>query len=213
MTPKHNQISCPFCGGENIETKEATRICKLPFATEFAVKELIDTCVECAGEGDFRDVNDNVFDHARKLAIQESVKNMLDAITANGISNAELERSLSLPSRTVARWKRGEYSESVVALLRIIATFNWITDVAKQNFDQRYAQARVVMQAGASLLKSATEVMNQAKIQVGNSSSNFAIKASLNIEMLCSDADKVTLEGDEPGSLEVDSGGNLYAIG
>ncbi len=66
---------------------------------------------------------------------------------------AYVERALDLPARTVARWKSGEHSASALALLRVVATYPWMLEVAEHRFDLSVADAKVVMAAGKVFAK------------------------------------------------------------
>ena len=59
---------------------------------------------------------------------------------------AGMERVLGLPQRTMMRWKAGTFSDSAAALLRILATYPWMIDVADARFDPVYAQERVAIE-------------------------------------------------------------------
>jgi hypothetical protein len=48
---------------------------------------------------------------------------------------AYFERAFELPVRTGTRWKSGDFSSSSIALLRIVKTFPWMTEIAEARFD------------------------------------------------------------------------------
>ena len=154
MTKELEQsVTCPVCDSTEVETSRSEQAHSLPYTDAFKVQEVHHLCKSCGAEGDFGKENDVAFDIAKKAALADSINRILDGLSRSGISNAHLERALSLPPRTVARWKSGTHSDAAIALLRIVATFPWIAEVAMMGFYRRLADATVVMQAGALLTR------------------------------------------------------------
>lgn len=70
-----------------------------------------------------------------------------------GITMAMFERVFELPTRTLTRWKGGDFSASALALLRIVATYPWIIEVAEHKFERNYASFVVIKIAASELLE------------------------------------------------------------
>src|SRR5690606_15728742 len=80
-------------------------------------------------------------------------KNILESMSNVGITMAMFERVFELPTRTLTRWKNGDFSASALALLRIVATYPWIIEVAEHKFEKNYANFAVVKIAANELLE------------------------------------------------------------
>jgi len=131
--------TCPACASDDMVRNEKIREEILTPGLEFTFNEIYYTCNSCHEEGDFTGETDKNYLHAQKSAQTQLVKNILDNMNKAGITMAMLERVFELPSRTLTRWKNGDFSASTLALLRIIATYPWIIRVAENRFDQNHA--------------------------------------------------------------------------
>lgn len=151
MNKLSKKISCPICGSQNIDTSTIEEGHSLPFGVNFSINISNNVCKECGAEGDFEKKNDSVFEEAQKKALTESVILILENLSQSGFTNAQIERTLSLPPRTLARWKSGAYSDAAITLLRIVATYPWIMDVARNEFNKRHAEATLIIHAGIAL--------------------------------------------------------------
>lgn len=146
MQPLNRQ--CPACGSEDVETKEDTREIRATFGPAVHVLHMVDTCSTCGEAGDFEATNDARIDLAIEESIRASVPCMLELLARHGVTMAYLERALELPMRTAARWKSGEHSAAAIALLRIVATFPWVLEVAENGFNPMIADQKLIGAAG-----------------------------------------------------------------
>ncbi len=131
--------TCPACASNDVTRHEKASSGKLTLGADFTFNEIYYTCNSCHEEGDFTGETDKNYLIAQKDAQAQLVKNILDDMNKVGITMAMLERVFELPSRTLTRWKNGDFSSSTLALLRIIATYPWIIGVAENKFDRNYA--------------------------------------------------------------------------
>lgn len=145
-------LVCPACGSTDIVTSERTRQFSVPFGPLVSVPQTNNVCSVCGEEGDFAGANDTRITLARHDSAKESVPKMLATLAASGITMAYIERALELPVRTVARWKSGDFSAAPLALLRIIATFPWMLEVAERGFKREHVNT-AVMNEGLKILR------------------------------------------------------------
>lgn len=147
-------ITCPVCGSNEVKTTKRPRTLRVAFGPDAAFEEREDRCKTCGESGDFAGENDSRIDEALDISRRKSVPAILAALSETGIKNAYLERSLGLPTRTIARWKAGDYSASMLALLRMVRTFPWLLEVADENYESNVARRKVV-EAAAGILSQA----------------------------------------------------------
>lgn len=150
LANKQNVV-CPVCGSENVDTTEQQRTHSLPYAEPFSVAAILNTCRSCGESGDFLKVNDQAYEVAESEAITASIHRILDDLNDHGVTMAYIERVFSLPKRTIARWKNGSDSATGVALLRLVRTCPWLLEVAKDNYSH-ITTARVVVTQAANLI-------------------------------------------------------------
>lgn len=131
--------TCPVCTSDDMVRKEKIREEVLTPGLEFSFNEIYYSCNSCHEEGDFTGETDKNYLHAQKAAQAQLVKNILDDMNKVGITMAMFERVFELPSRTLTRWKNGDFSASTLALLRIVATYPWMVNVAENKFERSYA--------------------------------------------------------------------------
>lgn len=138
---------CPSCGDNEIQQILEEYSCSVPFGPTVQRKVKHWKCESCGYEGDLN----NEGEEARIALLQESktrsVAMMLDALVQRGITNAYFERSLGLPVRSVARWKKGEFTSSALALLRLVSTYPWLLDVANKDYSKQEANERLFVAA------------------------------------------------------------------
>jgi len=137
-------ISCPVCGSENIKKSEKKTTITIEFGRDITIDEVICTCLDCNFDGDFAKENDKIIEHALTEAKRDMSKFILEELSNNGISNTHFERTMGLPFRTLARWKKGNISASGYALLKIIKTYPWILSVADEKFNSTYAAKALI---------------------------------------------------------------------
>lgn len=137
-------LKCPMCGSDKLGISEREEKRSVPFGPDALCVLQVVTCSECGEHGDFGLVNDARIEAAIDASVTASVDVMLSHLEEIGLSNAYIERVFDIPARTIARWKRGERSATVVAFLRLLSTFPWLVEVAEENFSQREADLQVI---------------------------------------------------------------------
>lgn len=142
-------VQCPACGSHEVATSETSQTYTPPFGEATVVCVRLDECRTCGESGDFAGANSEIVREAMEKADRESIGAILDSLAEAGISAAYLERALSLPARTVARWKAGGSSASGLALLRLVRTFPWLLDVAAARYAEPKAKRAVIVAAAA----------------------------------------------------------------
>ena len=161
MTKK--TMTCPACGSTQLERFEIKSLGRLTLGPEFFFDEIYFKCSSCSQEGDFLGETDRNYLSAEKNAEFNFVKRAIKELGDAGISMAFFERVFELPTRTLTRWKNGDFSSSALALLRLVKTYHWLVEVAEHRFDPKFAKQAVI-----------TVVVNTEKpfieMQSGNSS-------------------------------------------
>ena len=137
-------VICPACG-----SKKTTRFVKegsdrLTLGEEFYFDDIYYKCDLCGEEGDFLAEADENYLNSQKKAQIALVKKILGDLNETGIAMAMFERVFELPARTLTRWKAGDFSSSAIAILRIIATYPWILQVAEHRFEPSFASCAVI---------------------------------------------------------------------
>lgn len=84
---------------------------------------------------------------AQKQAETIFVQTSIEKLNKLNISMALFERVFELPSRTLTRWKNGDFSASALALLRIIMTYDWIVEVAANKFESKFKSMALIKAA------------------------------------------------------------------
>lgn len=137
-----SSISCPLCGTKSLIFKEKTRILKEPFGGQQEVQLNKCYCKTCEYAGDFSDQNVMIIEKTLELLKIQSTKNILDYFSSKNIKMSVIERILSLPQRTLSKWKNGvtKPSSAGITLMKFLRTFPWLLDVAENNFDNHNAQ-------------------------------------------------------------------------
>ena len=130
-----NKELCPVCGGK----LKRSSFEKLIGDTKVSLVNYI--CQDCGEEGDFFNENDIKVEKAVQKAQIQETKKILCIFEQQKRSFAGIERALSLPQRTLSKWKTGQTSPSAsaVALLKFLNLFPWLIDIADHQFDTKYA--------------------------------------------------------------------------
>lgn len=173
MKASMNTQKCPICGEEQ-QLTEVTEEYTPPFGARKVFNVPIIDCQECGNRTSSSEA-DKIVEQAHQEADKASVELILGNLNKLGISNARFERVFRLPPRTLARWKNGECSASAVALLRCVRTYPWLMKVADQNFDNTYAENRLVEQARLLLEaheRSIRSASDRYRVDISGSQSN-----------------------------------------
>ncbi|MGI5864355.1 MAG: YgiT-type zinc finger protein [Myxococcales bacterium] len=149
------EVQCPACGSHEVVTSKTSQTYTPPYGETTVVCVRLDECQTCGESGDFAGTNSQIVREAMEKADRESIGAILDSLAEAGVSAAYIERALSLPARTVARWKAGGSSASGLALLRLVRTFPWLLEVAAAGYAERKAKRAVVMAAAAEIEEAA----------------------------------------------------------
>jgi len=153
MTDNINgKINCSVCGSSNALKSCTERHLPIPYGSPVLVIECIRSCPDCGTEIDETRDDDNKA--ALENGYKESIKSMIDYLCNEGYSLAQLERAHDLPQRTISRWRTsGDLSSVGTALLRILRTYPWITEVAENHFDEDFSKGILVKAVADELLK------------------------------------------------------------
>jgi len=149
---KHS-IICPACGSDKVKRSEQESFGQLTLGEKFSFKEINYQCGACGEEGDFLTETDKNYLTAQKSAQLKLVKTIIENLSHSNISMATFERVFELPARTLTRWKNGDFSASALALLRIIVTYPWITEVAEHRFEKNLKNIALMKEAVNELNK------------------------------------------------------------
>lgn len=137
-------ITCPVCGSENLEKSAEKTTIPIEFGRDITIDETIYKCLDCDFDGDFAKENDSKIEHALTEAKKNISRAILEELSISGISNTHFERTMGLPFRTLARWKKGHISASGYALLKTVKTYPWLLSVADEKFDSTYAAKALI---------------------------------------------------------------------
>jgi len=160
---------CPVCGEKSLSKHFEKQILKEPFGRGKEIEIVEYRCNACGSSGDFFHENDILIEEALSILKAQSVKNILnDFSNDKKIQLSAIERVLSLPQRTLTKWKNGAVKPSAagVALLKIIGLFPWILEVAENKFNYDIAQS--------IFIESAVETFMTYRIQERSTQANEA---------------------------------------
>ncbi len=142
---------CPECDGSMSEFCEKQEKVAAPFGIEKSYVEKISTCTECGYEIS-NDPEGTKYRDLYEKSVAESITAILEKLKQSGYSMVATERILELPVRTLSRWKTsGKPSAGGTALLRLLATFPWLLEVADNNYDNTFAETLLMMEANKVL--------------------------------------------------------------
>jgi hypothetical protein len=144
-------LKCPICDSTHVDVAKSKRSIAAPLGPHIHFEIEKDSCLQCGEVGDFLKQNDAAIGAAEEQSVVASIEPILHSLTQAGCSMAYMERALMLPPRTMARWKEGKSSAAGMALLRMVATYPWLLEVADEKFAPRYASAKIVAEAGKVL--------------------------------------------------------------
>lgn len=134
-------IICDICGNTDFGRESELNYQKVPFGNKVEFNEEILICKKCGNEIDYSLNFTNIYEEALKESEKSSVTNILDKLQTM-YKLVEIENALSLPIRTLSRWKKYfNYSHIGLTLLKIIRCYPWIVKVAAKGFDAEYADS------------------------------------------------------------------------
>jgi hypothetical protein len=180
------KVSCPFCGSENVSKKVQIDNYPIPFCADAKIRYKEYYCNECEEEGDFDGtVSKKILADIKKVNTASASK-LFDDLAADGVTMSYFEKALRIPFRTTARWKRGEISQSALALLRIIRFSPRLLDVADDNFSERaqavYQLSRPCAFFGRMFENTSGEISKEGETYTISYSGSQGVQASPRIE-------------------------------
>jgi len=139
--------TCPVCGGVDLTKETREQVIPLEFGRDITIEATVYACPDCGMEGDFFGDNEHKIESVLEEAQKKFAAMIIDGLSEQNISMAYFERAMSLPVRTLARWKRGEVTASASALLKTVKTYPWILEVAEKRFEHTFAVERMIKAA------------------------------------------------------------------
>ncbi|MDA3884737.1 MAG: hypothetical protein PF638_04000 [Candidatus Delongbacteria bacterium] len=135
---KNENMICNYCGSHNFDESYNTFYEVEPYGEKVEVKEKILKCKECGEEINYTYNYTDEYEKALRKSEESSVVNIIEHFTEQKIKLKDVEDSLSLPVRTLSRWKHKlNYSKIGLTLLRIARSYPWIIYVAARRFDKK----------------------------------------------------------------------------
>lgn len=171
-----SSIMCPACGSHELEMVGGKRSHQLTLGDEFEYLEQMFKCSVCGEEGDFANTNDETFKAAEAIALKKLVPSLIDNLSEERISMAQIERAFELPQRTLTRWKGGDFSATSVALLRLIKTFPFVVNVAEKRFNPEFASKTILTEALRMLGNAAHSQQGSMRIVLGTGPDEVSLR-------------------------------------
>lgn len=133
---------CPVCGLGTLVERGIDHVIKESYggSVTLPIKEYY--CDTCESHGDFFDENEDIIETKTEMLKKKAIENILNDFLDNGMSMAAMERALSLPQRTLTKWKNGVSLPTApgIALMKFLRTFPWLLEVADHDFEYDKAQ-------------------------------------------------------------------------
>ena len=92
----------------------------------------------------------------KKSAIKKEVPStfqLISRVLSSGRSASFIERALELPVGTLERWAKGKCASEERTLLRVLAEFPWLVEVADARFDRTVADKNLLFYAMEAMLR------------------------------------------------------------
>jgi DNA-binding transcriptional regulator YiaG len=166
-----NKILCPVCGNEVLNESRVFEVLKESFGGQTKISLRKFKCSYCDTEFDSALENDKNIKVAMDDLKMKSINNILNDFNDINVSMASIERVLSIPQRTLTKWKTGKAKPSATAfsLFKYLRTFPWLLEVAENNFDYNIAQKIHIGDAIKNLLSTMNfDSCNMSEIGVLN---------------------------------------------
>ncbi|MDY0287319.1 MAG: hypothetical protein RBR15_00675 [Sphaerochaeta sp.] len=154
-------IVCSLCGGSDVTVVDMDYTVSEPYGGEVIIQSHVFVCNTCGFKEDDSDYNDPLIIENSDALKRQAMVNILTELNSLGLSNASMERTLCLPSRTLARWKNDTSlnpSAAGLALMTIIRTFPWILAVGDHRYDAMYAKSMVLEQAFSTIMEAFSNI-------------------------------------------------------
>ena len=133
---------CPVClTGELEQESKIMTISKYGLSESREVTFL--SCPACEGEPRLHEGDESVLRDMEKSLENRNVRIILEKIAQGKTSFASLERALSLPQRTLSKWKQGSTkpSEAGIVLVNLLNLIPWLAQVVKNDYDSDLAHS------------------------------------------------------------------------
>jgi len=129
-----DNATCPACGSRDTHRHETIGTAYVTIGPAFTYADVYYLCNSCKEEIDIFNETDQNYQAGQKEAQKKFVQQAIEYLSSNGVGMALFERVFELPTRTLARWKEGNFSSSALSLLHIVITFPWIIKIAEKKF-------------------------------------------------------------------------------
>lgn len=196
-----NIMTCPVCGSDNLNENLESEILKESFGGQKEVFLKKYKCSSCGTEFDSSIENDIIIRETIDRLKTQSITNIINDFNDINVSMASIERVLSIPQRTITKWKNGNNKPSATAyaLFKYLRTFPWLLEVAEHNFDYNIAQKIHISDAIKSLLNTACfDSNNLTDVGILNSAnSTIFFQNNENLKMLEQVSSQSSSDGNE----------------
>jgi len=135
-----NEQLCPVCTmGELHQEKKVLTISKYGLSESREVE--VSYCPVCGAESYLHEEDESVRRDMVKRLEQRNVRILLEKMAQGKTSFASLERALSLPQRTLSKWKQGatKPSEAGIVLVNLLTLMPWLSQVVDNGYDPKIA--------------------------------------------------------------------------
>lgn len=157
---------CPLCGGKTTEHAEDSHF-KSVDGERVPVKNYYRKCQSCSEMTLNEEKSYKALSKARLAHYKDATSYLIDSISAKQPSISYVERSLGLPQRTFNRWKNDGGSTSSFLILKLLDTFPFIVDVAKDNFDRLAADMAILKESSLAFERASLACNLEGKIIAG----------------------------------------------
>jgi len=127
---------CPVCTmGELLQEKKILTVSKYGLSESREVEVLY--CTVCDAQSYVHEKDESIRRDMVKNIEQRNVRMLLEKMAQEKTSFAQLERALSLPQRTLSKWKQGAIkpSEAGIVLVNLLALMPWLSRVIENGYD------------------------------------------------------------------------------
>ena len=131
-----SDLLCPTCAmGKLQQEKKHITVSKYGLSKSSDIEVLY--CPVCEFESPVHTQDALVRKNLVKYLEQENARNILRKMAEENINFASLERALSLPQRTLSKWKQGatKPSEAGIVLLNLLAVMPWLSQIVDHDYD------------------------------------------------------------------------------
>lgn len=135
-----NELVCPVCAmGELQQEKKVLKISKYGLSESREVE--VSYCPVCEAESYLHTEDESVRREMVNSLEQRNVRIVLEKMAQEKINFASLERALSLPQRTLSKWKQGatKPSEAGIVLVNLLNLMPWLSRVVDNDYDPQLA--------------------------------------------------------------------------